>query len=260
MSFGWWPSAARRPPRSPRTSTSPWPTKTLRWPRVRFAVEAVKVHKWVKSENLAVSFPSKHAGNTYPFKEVREAPAGVQILTAEFAHPVKDSAVKDAKLELSADKTKLTMSGMLVKASGLFNKNAPPPSFSTEVKMTMESRSKAEAKPMDPVAQTLQVPGTTLLPIPAMSSNWTVQRREMQMELRVGKEVLCARKPSAGQRALANQRPPVSRHGHPGPQPGSRRGVGDGDGVAAGIQITNRLAPIRRTGWTDAKPGSANRG
>src|SRR5262249_5147982 len=129
---------------------------------LRFAYEAVRVIKKNASINVQAAFPPNHADKTYQFTTEYPVEDGFHIGGApQFVQAPRE---KDIKLDVSADKAKLILSGTLVKPSGFFNKNAPPPRFAAEVKVALEKTSAPTVKNPDPVALNLQLPGTTVLP------------------------------------------------------------------------------------------------
>ena len=155
---------------------------------LRLAYEATKQHAKKQNVNVARAFPANAAENTFSFTEERAAPAGFQIIKADFVKTPKESAnLKDVRLTFTPDKVVVT--GTLIKTGGLFHKNAPPPNFAAEVILTLESMAKSMPKTVDPVALNLQVPGSTILPIPALNKDWKVTGRALQLELRAGDKV-----------------------------------------------------------------------
>ena len=85
--------------------------------------------------------------------------AGFEIVEAKLTGE-KPDFVEDVKLEVSADKTRVTLSGTLLKDKGA------PSSWFAPVALTVEKRIGPAPKTVDPVALDLKLPGTTIVPIP----------------------------------------------------------------------------------------------
>ena len=101
-----------------------------------------------------IIFPVDLAQNTYAFKKEFRPLPGNQIVEANFAKLVNDRSVKDAKLEIAADKSKVYLTGELVRAV----RNSPPTSWHAEVILVEEAKSATETKTCDPVVVTLNLP------------------------------------------------------------------------------------------------------
>lgn len=153
--------------------------------------DAVHVQKKQDKINVSIPFPADHKESTYAFKEERRVDAGFHVLKAEFAQPVRESAVKNAKVEISADGTKFMVTGILAKPTGILIRHAPPPQWTTTVNVTMERRSTPQQKTTEPLMVNLNVPGSATLPVPPVPSGWEAQARHMNLEIRDhGKVVL----------------------------------------------------------------------
>lgn len=148
--------------------------------------DAIRVEKLQKEVNVSAAFPADRKENTYAFKEERRVDGGFQIVEAKFARPVKDAAVRNAKVEISSDKTKIVVSGELVKPTGIFNKNAPPPNWAATVTVAMERRSEMARKSTDPVMVNLSLPGVVTLPLPSLPIGWEPRARQLSLEVSDG--------------------------------------------------------------------------
>ncbi|MCI0377288.1 MAG: PKD domain-containing protein [Gemmataceae bacterium] len=152
--------------------------------------DAVRVEKATKKVNIAVQFPADRKENSYTFDIERPIDPGFQIVDAKLERSVSDAAVKSHKLSISPDKTKIRLSGELVKQGGFLQKNAPPPSWVPTVQVTLERRALPERKTSDPVAANLNVPGSTLVPLPKLPNGWAVADRKLNLELRDGATII----------------------------------------------------------------------
>lgn len=160
------------------------PTATL---QVTF--DATRVQRENRSFNISVPFPAQHKESTYAFKIDRPMDGGLLVVDAKFAEPVNSKLVKNAKLEITPDKTSIRVSGELVKSSS-WVKNTPLPTWTATIKATVEHRFPPTTKKSEPVVANLNVPGTTQLLLPKLSAGWEITSRTLNLELREGASVL----------------------------------------------------------------------
>jgi PKD repeat protein len=153
--------------------------------------QAVQVHRHTREVNVHVAFPADRKDNAYPFSVAHGEP-GYQIIDAKFARPVSAPGVKNANLAVAPDKSKVVLTGELVKPSGImaWQKNRPPLQWTPTLVLTLERRSQPIVKPSDPITATLNLPGSTVIPLPKLSGGWEVKGTTMSLELREGPKVV----------------------------------------------------------------------
>ena len=93
---------------------------------LQVSFEAEQVKRLVKEVNLHTAFPAERTEQSFWFS-VSHGEPGYQIVDAKFAGPVKDASVKSPVLTIAPDKSKVTLTGELVKPGGImaWQKNAP---------------------------------------------------------------------------------------------------------------------------------------
>jgi hypothetical protein len=132
---------------------------------------------------LPVAFPATEPGNTCKFQKEIPAPEGFEITTARLdPDPGQGVKVRAPKLEITPDRKKVRLSGELLK-----NPRDPSP-WVAPVVLTLERRVARGSKAMSPVAVPLQVPGTTLLPMPMPQGRWTSRQHNLTLEVREGNQ------------------------------------------------------------------------
>jgi hypothetical protein len=158
---------------------------------LQVAVQAIPIQKLTKEVNLHVAFPADNKERTFPFTLTHVEP-DYQIADAKFTKPAKESGVANPVLTISPDKAKVMLSGQLVKPGGLlaWQKNQVPIRWTPTVVLSLERRSAMVNKTFDPIATNLTVPGTTLLPLPKLSSRWEIKGTTLNLEVRDGAKVL----------------------------------------------------------------------
>jgi PKD domain len=167
--------------------------------------DAVHVRKKETVHNVAVSFPANSKENVYKFAVERQAEPGFQIVKADFLKPGQDASTHDLKLELSADKTKVRLSGAMPRPK---DSRGGSSAWTTQIVLTQEMSSAEVQRKMEPMLVSLKVPGTTTIPVPALPHSWQVRTKSISLELRDGGRIAWQ-----GSHLPANQI--VELHGHP---------------------------------------------
>lgn len=158
---------------------------------LQVAFEAQEVKRLLKEINLHAAFPAERTEQSYWFSLSHDEP-GYQIVDAKFARPITDAAVRTPVLTISPDKTKVVLTGELVKPGGImaWQKNAPRLRWTPTIALTLERRGASTQKSSDPIAADLSLPGTTLIPLPKMGSHWDIKTTTFNLELRDGDKVV----------------------------------------------------------------------
>lgn len=180
-------------------------------PGVAMAVLNVTQHSvHVETKRLehsqVVAFPNPSKDRVHRFALEFPAAAGFDLVKAEFAQPVKEPFVKNAKLEVWPDRKKVKVTGELVKDG------AVPPRWTAKVALTQEKKTAPVTLAPKQIAATLALPGTTLLPLPADQCGWQCRQRQYQLELREGERAVwqVTQLPISGELVLRGQRYRVS--------------------------------------------------
>jgi hypothetical protein len=145
--------------------------------------EAVRVQPLERHQNVLVTFPANHPDGTYAFSKDIPAQHGCQILSAQIAPGTADAAVKDAKLTVAADHSKVTLTGKLVKSGGLLRRNTPLPVWVPEVVLKEVRRWTPEAHPPMTLATQLPLPGSVTVQLPRLPASWELQKRKIALKL-----------------------------------------------------------------------------
>lgn len=151
--------------------------------------EAVQVEIKETRPIIAYDFPSNVKDATYKFSRDIPIEGGYEVTKYEFSPPIKDAAIKDPKLQVTADKRMVKFTCDVVKQSGGIMKKESLPRGSVQIALTMEKRTPS-MRPPQQIAQILRAPGTTTLPLPALPPGWTAGKAKMDMELRNNDKVL----------------------------------------------------------------------
>jgi hypothetical protein len=155
------------------------------------------------THRVPVDFPPNEKGNTWKFQREVPAPVGFAITKAHLdTDPSKILNARGLSLEILPDRRKVRLAGELVKAAKGSTQWVAP------LVLTVEQRMPPQTRPMGEVNVPLQVPGTTLLPMPMPQGGWVSQRRSLKLELREGATILwqTTQTPWSGDFLLRGQR------------------------------------------------------
>ena len=172
--------------------------------KLAVSYEAVKVDRMNKDWRITCDWPADVNASVYPFRKERPAFAGSTIVGAELLNPdTKNTAVRNARVEVAPDKSRVILSGELVKPSGFLAPRSAP-SWVANVRIVTERRSQPQTVNLGEVAMALSLNTPTKLPMQALGNGWEVTRKSMKIELWDG-----TRKVWDGSGAVANAKVPM---------------------------------------------------
>jgi len=138
---------------------------------------------------LALQWDAKQQGSVCPVSREFAVERGWQV--HEAALPQRAPDLRNAKLEIAPDKTRLRLSGELVKPKHfLMAKTMAAPQTVVQVEATLEKRSPPMSRPGDVLSYELNIPGTTLVPLPPPPPTMEVQSTRIALALKDGKQTL----------------------------------------------------------------------
>src|SRR5204863_2378002 len=97
-----------------------------------------------------------------------------EVVKADVAPAMKDPNVKAVRVQTSPDKKKLTVSGELSK---------PAASVTVPLLVAEQRQGSPTVKTAEPMGSTLSVPGSTMLPLPALPPGWVAKNRKLNLAL-----------------------------------------------------------------------------
>jgi hypothetical protein len=150
---------------------------------LKITPEAVRVEQNVHPRNVLIAWPEKQSGSTWSFTHDVGANPGWQIASAQLKAAANDSHVKDAKLVVAKDGSKVTLTGQMLKPGGFIFKRNTPLQWVAEILMTEERRVEKESPHPQTVAQPLQIPGSIQLALPPMQKGWVLKQRRITLDL-----------------------------------------------------------------------------
>lgn len=134
-----------------------------------------------RSMPISVSMPAEYQGASFPFDVSRSVGPDSSIVEASLESP-NEQLVRNPAVTISPDRKSVTVTGELLRAS-----RPGPVSWFGQVNVTVACVSALGAKKCEPVAAALQLPGRTVVTLPAKTDNATPS---LEWELRRGMDVL----------------------------------------------------------------------
>lgn len=146
---------------------------------VAVSYEAVQV----EARNTTPAVPVSIKDSALSFSKEWPAPLGFEITRAEIAPTMKDVNVKSVKVQLSADRKKVLVTGELLKA-------APNSVVTVPLQISQQRQGPPSQRTTEPMAVSLTMPGTTQVPLPPLPAGWLMKSRKLTLTLlQDGKQV-----------------------------------------------------------------------
>jgi PKD repeat protein len=154
---------------------------------VAVTYNAVKVDTKTASPLWHVDFPADNRSTSFVYaRDIFVVDEGFEFTQASIAQPVMPAFVKNPELKISPDKRTLRLSCELVKLQS----NALP-KWNAQLQITQQKRSAPAPLAMPPIAVNLTVPGSTLIPLPALPKDWIAGSHKLALTLmQDGKQIV----------------------------------------------------------------------
>jgi PKD repeat protein len=175
--------------------------------------DATRIETTDRQVNLGVSCPADFTESVYPFEQPYKASPGYTIGDVLIPPPVPNAAatqlgghtdmcldcaalglhsVQNLKVQLSADRQKITVSGELVRRPDASGKLAHA---AVSLPVVLKQLRRVPAHQVNPVTATLALPpvgmpGSVTLQLPPLPKDWADCQRKVQMELHAGEQVV----------------------------------------------------------------------
>jgi PKD repeat protein len=99
------------------------------------------------------------------------------------------NGIRNLRLQISADRKSVHLTGEMAKSSSFGQRNAPLPKLLVPVVLMQEKKSAVASAPV-PVAAAMNIPGMAVLTLPSVPADWKDVKRQVRVELRYGDQVL----------------------------------------------------------------------
>ncbi len=170
--------------------------------------DATRIETADSPVNLGVPFPADAAGNVYPFERSFAAAPGYTIADVMIPPPMPNApqtqmggqpgmvlncaalgihSAQNVQFKLSADRQKLTVTGELLRGAAGHS--------TLSMALVVQQQRRVPAHQVNPVSATLAAPepgGTAaaLLNLPAVAPEWVENKRQVQLEVQAGGQVI----------------------------------------------------------------------
>jgi PKD repeat protein len=147
--------------------------------------EAVKVERLPPADwRIHCGWQADPKDSVAPFRKERAAEPGYIIASADLVNKDdKNPAVRNLKWEVSPDKTKVTVTGELVRPTGILAPKAAMPHWLADVKVVLERRSPPQTIRGSHVAMAVGMNTPTKLPIQPLDDRWVIVNKKLTLQL-----------------------------------------------------------------------------
>jgi PKD repeat protein len=154
-------------------------------------LDAVRVEHKSVDTNVVLYWKDGCKDNTCPVQAAYAALPDYRIADAKLNGDGKDPHLHGIPtVEISADKTKVLVSGEMIKQTGLLNSKFITQSVRVPVKVALEKKSGSSApKSMQPMTAYVNVPGKTVIQLPWLSGGWQSTKRQVTLNLKDGESL-----------------------------------------------------------------------
>lgn len=128
------------------------------------------------------------AGTAEPIERALPARQGFRIADARLL-PISCPCARNVRVEIAEDHRSALLTGDVVTPAGWVRPSGPPSTGFAQIVLTQE-RTVPVTRPAQMVTATMSVPGTALLPLPTVPSDWSEVTRDIRVELRDGEQVV----------------------------------------------------------------------
>jgi PKD repeat protein len=168
--------------------------------KLQVVYEAVLVERLPRDWRMYCGWEADPKASVSPFRREHPADLGCTIVSAELVNKDdKSAAARNLKLEIAPDKSKVIVTGELVKPRALLAPKAPPPHWLAEVKVVMEHRSLPQTINRGDVTIPVNLNTAMKIPMQPVGDGWEIIRKQVSLQLWDG-----GRKVWEGSQAVAN--------------------------------------------------------
>jgi hypothetical protein len=161
--------------------------------------EAVKVERFIKPERIYVGWQGDTKPASVSFRRERMAETGATIQSAELVNQGAGAPVKNVKCEIAPDKSKIILTGELVRPTGPLAKDGAAPHWVAELKVAQERRGPKRTINRGDVAMTVDWNSTVRIPMQPLPDGYEIVAKKVTLQLWDG-----PRKAWEGNKAVTN--------------------------------------------------------
>jgi PKD repeat protein len=160
--------------------------------------EAVQIQTKTTTRNIPVPFPAQSRETKVPLNVSIPADPECQFTDARV---LGVHFIENLKAEISPDRLQIRLTGQQTRPTGLLKvPHNVAPAAVVELQTTQARQMPSTSLNLDPVANTVMVPGSALLPVPKLQAGWQMKQQLLGVEVRDGDRVVwqSAQLPASG--------------------------------------------------------------
>lgn len=151
--------------------------------KLKVSYEAVRVQRYVKNVHIHVGWLADLQDPVSPFHKERLADPGCTLADLVVVNKSDPKAPRKLDCQPSPDKTKIILTGELVRPTGLLTPKQTAPSWLAEVKATMERRSQPQLVSRGDVAMAIAPGRAVKIPLQPLGDGYEPIRAHVTLEL-----------------------------------------------------------------------------
>lgn len=178
--------------------------------KLKVSYEAIHVARYAKTWRIHVGWEGDLQQPTSPFRKERAADPGCTISDPTIVNQSDPQAPRDLACQLAPDKSKIILTGELVRPTGLLTRNQTAPAWLAEVKANVERRSPPRQVNRDDVTVAIAPNRTVKIPLQPLGEHWDPVRLQATLELWDHGQKVWSGSPPIANAAVALQGQPMS--------------------------------------------------
>jgi PKD repeat protein len=145
--------------------------------------EAVKVEHRVKDWKFHCGWQADLSQSVSPFRRERLADPGFAIVRTDLASSDDHASVRNLLCQVAPDKSKVILTGELVRKTGLLAKKTTAPAYVAQLHVDMERRSPPQTINRGHLSMTASLNRTTKVPMQPLEEGWEIVRKQVCLQL-----------------------------------------------------------------------------
>jgi PKD domain len=151
--------------------------------KLQVVYDAVLVERLPKDWRVYCGWQADLKASVSPFRKEHLAEAGYTIASAELVNKNDNPTARNLKLEIAPDKSKVIVTGELVKPTGRLAPNTPPPHWLAEVKVVMEHRSLPQSINRGDVTMPITLNTAMKIPMQPLGNGWEIVHKQVNLQV-----------------------------------------------------------------------------
>ncbi|HZZ80421.1 MAG TPA: PKD domain-containing protein [Gemmataceae bacterium] len=170
--------------------------------KVKVSYQAVRVERVTKTWRIHCGWQGDLNDPYSSFRRERQADPGTIIVGAEIVNKADETTPRNLECKLSEDRTKVVLTGELVRPTGVLLQTQTAPRWLATVKATLERRSAPRTLQPDEVTMAVGPGRSVKIPMQALRQGWEPVKAQVSMELWDGNRKIWSGEPPIANAAM----------------------------------------------------------